>query len=307
MSNFIKEPKNYYLFVCILAVAGGILLFHYSNSYQLSSKTIATIDHGNMREQIVYMIEPRTRYIQLIGTIMIQFSVAIFISLFFVRYLESAEREDFRKKLMEFQEQTAKDAILSVFKRVIDPDFFKIISREVLNANLLRKNATWQYDIEKTAGGNLTLQRVISYELHNMSFKEEEESVSPVSQQSVCCSTKVVEINGEKVDSLESGKEGSFERIMKTIKVPPQSHVNVSVVMLQEFSTPFIYETHFTKYPIVNLQIIVNFPKEYVFSIGNDSLSSECKTELEIDGKRIYKVDGALYKGQGIEFVCQPK
>lgn len=118
--------------------------------------------------------------------------MALFISAFFIRHIEGAERQAFEDKLLKFQEDTAKDAIQSVFKRIIDKDFFSIIKKELLNAQSIRKNANWQYDILENSNGSLLLKRTISYEFHNISQHPTSEDITLKSNNNLHCTTEVI-------------------------------------------------------------------------------------------------------------------
>jgi len=313
MSPLINLFKKNYLVAVLLFIFIGIFFLYKSNDYKLVCQTIRIVENNKIKDQIIYKTEPKKILLQLVGTIFINFAITIFIALFFVRYIERQDRELFEHKLQQFQKDTAEDAILSVFKRIMEEEFFEIIKEELLNAKLVRKNANWQYDIKKSENNKMILKRTISYELHNMSLEDADEPMSPIFSDNIhskaiikVCKIRKHDGTEEDVFPLEQIETKPFSKSKKNIKVSPLSYVEVVFVVEEEFKREYIFETHFTNYPIINLEIVVNFPEDYIFDL-NDSFSTKCRLKINELGKKIYTVRGGIYKGQGVDFICFPQ
>ena len=163
--NFVQK---YYLPIVLLAILAGVFLLQQSNKYEISSKTIEYSIKGVSKQDVIYQIDAKYIYMKLLGQVLITFSIAMVISVLFVRALEKEERQKLENLTLNVQKETAKDAIESLFNRLIDPGFFKIVKDDLLSAKLIRKDATWKYDITEV-DDKLIFKRIITYTLNNIS------------------------------------------------------------------------------------------------------------------------------------------
>ena len=69
----------------------------------------------------------------------------------------------------------------------------------------------------------------------------------------------------------------------------------------------YIYETHSSRFPIIGLNLTVNYPKDYEFEIVVQSFSNKLEEISSSEGKKKFETKKAIYKGQGIEFLCYKK
>lgn len=216
--------------------------------------------------------------------------------------------------LESFQKETARDAIHSVFNRIINDKFFAIIQKDVLNVKLIRKNAQWQYDIFINNEQKPVLKRTISYELHNISNETAQESIRVYSLTGIHSDFKIVSGKIRKLDTTEepiifadaSQEKSHLKKIEKEIELKPDETIEVVVVFEHIFHNDYIFESHSSKHPIVGLEITVNYPVDYTFELYS-GFSTEPRIRVNEAGKTVYVIDGAIYKGQGIEFLCAKK
>jgi len=302
--------KKYYLVVVGLFAIIGITLLAHSNNYEISAKTIEFIKDGKVCQDIIHQIQPKSLYLSVTGQVFLSFSIATFISLFFIRSLEDEDRKKWTDIALNIQEKTSKDAIESLFKRIIDDRFFTIIKEDLLSAKIIRKHATWKYDITKD-GDKLLFRRIITYKLHNISTSPTVETLKPTMANSSHCTGRIVKCvveKGKKEDECNIDIENvdGYSKGSKNITIDPGEDVSVVMIMDQEFTGSYIFETHFTQHPIINLDIIVNHPSDYDFVLQS-SFSSKCRLKINEDGVKKYNVIGGIFKGQGVEFLCEPK
>lgn len=311
-----NKIKNNALWISILAIIIGAGMLFFSNDYEITSKTISIVEGDKVLSKVIYGLSNNKLLFELISTVLLTLGIALFISAFFIRYIEKEERQEFEKTLLSFQKETAKDAIQSVFKRIIEDEFFKIIKKDVLNAKLLRKKANWQYDIT-IKDGKPRLKRTLSYVLHNISGETVKEPIQISASTTVHSDLKVIsgkvrKSNGEetpfdlvsKNDSeSETIKSSSFQTFKKEVEVEPDEPIEVVIVIDQTFNNKYIFETHTSRHPVVDLELTVNIPEGYVFDLSS-TFSTEPRLRVNESNKKVYVVDGAIYQGQGIEFLC---
>lgn len=308
-----KWMKNNAIAISIALFVIGMSLMLHANEYEMTTKVVSTIVDGEITSNTIYSLDQSKPFLSILSNVFLSLAMALFISAFFIRHIEGDEKKAFEEKLLNFQEETAKDAIQSVFKRIIDEDFFSIIKKELLNAKAIRKNANWQYDISENKEG-LLLKRTVSYEFHNISQHTTTEHIKLKGNNNEHCETTVISgkirhPNGdeEPIELTKSPEVGdSFTMLEKEIKISSDESIEVVLVFQQKFKNGYIYETHTSGHPIINLEITVNFPSNYDFSLFS-MFSNQERLRINEPDKKVYVVKGAIFKGQGIEFVCRKK
>ena len=316
MDKLITWIKNNALAISIALFVAGISLVFHTNQYDIQSQTVYKVVDGKPKEQVIYLLDQSKPLLQILSNIFLSLAVALFISAFFIRHIEGDERKELEKKLLSFQENTAKDAIQSVFKRIIDKEFFNIIKKDLLNAKSIRKNANWQYDISEINNGQeLLIKRTISYEFHNISHSVATENIKLTSNDNQHCDTEVVsgkirhqsgEEESIELEEIENSNGETFATLEREIQIAAGESIEVVLVFQQIFKHGYIYETHATRYPIINLEITVNHPANYKFNLFS-SFSNQERLRINEPDKKVYVVEGAIFRGQGVEFFCDKK
>lgn len=311
MIDFIK--KNSTIIIILLFVV-SICLMYFTNQYDISSKNLELINNGNIEQKTIWYLSNQTLFLNILGIVVLNIAVALFISSFFLRYIEKSEKESFYNKLQEFQKETAKDAIKATFERVIDNDLFSIIEQDILNANFLRRNVQWDFDIYENDEKKLELKRTLTYNLKNITTKDQEETFSISSNNNMHSKTEIIECKYKsagdkeyKIVAFDSTNTQSTLEASNKIEVKANSEVQVVVVFKEVFSQNYIYESHSTRFPIVGLNLTVNYPKEYEFEIIVQTFSNKLEVTSSSDGKKKFETKKAIYKGQGMEFLCYKK
>ncbi|TGK89257.1 hypothetical protein EHQ24_00060 [Leptospira noumeaensis] len=313
MEKFINFLKSYYLLIVIFLIVSGVTSLYFSSDYELNSKNIQEISNGQIVINSVFVPGSKKYFLEITGNFLITFAITIFISLFFVNFIDKIDKDKFENKLLDFQKDTAKNAILSTFERLIEPEFFNIIKNEILNLKLLRTDCRWQYDIEEETNGLLILTRTISYKLKNISNEVSQEPINIIYSDNTHTSSEIIELksraDGEdkftKIEFVKKGEGNNFKQNIEIIEVKANSSIEIILILKQTFKNKYIFETHISRYPIINLEIIVNLPKDFSFSLSADTLSSPLETHVDTARKKTYQVKGAIYKGQGIEFFAE--
>lgn len=300
------------LIVGVLVIIGIVLLW-VSNDYSVDLSQIKVHEDstGTIKTEPVYKIEFTGYIINIIGQFLITLGASIFIAVFVLESLSKADKKAFEEKILSFQKDTAKDAISSVFDTLIPKEFLELLNKDILGAKVVRKNVTWNYFVDNEES-KLKLRRLISYELTNLSNSEQPEEIRITTGNNKHSETKLgennyYEINGEKKTlELEVSCIGDgFERHIQSLKIKPNSTIKIHFEIIQIFNTDYVYETHSTRHSIMDLTINVKVPQNYKFDIS-PSLSSELNCN-DNDDFKIFKSEGAIYKGQGIEFYCERK
>lgn len=306
--------KNYFV-IGALIIFVGVLISILWGEVEFVPKQILTLDSNHQTVTKDYVF-PKIVYpiMNFVSSAVIPFGITLIITMFFVNNFTKQENKQLQEQLLAFQNNTAENAIYSIFKTIIEPSFFEIVKEDVLNCKMIRKDAKWIYDIEEK-DGKMKMTRTISYTVKNLSTKNQSEIVKASGFSNSYVKTQVVELKYKKqgdsngfqtIYSInDENPEESSASVEKNIEVEGANSVEIIKKITQIFESKFVYETHFANEPLTDLEIEVNFPENYIFSLNNSFLGQFIDQPI-VESKRIvYKFKKAILKGQGIEFFCE--
>lgn len=300
--------KNYFV-IGALIIFVGVLISILWGEVEFVPKQILTLDssHQPVTKDYIFpkIVHPIAEFI---SSAAIPFGITLIITMFFVNNFTKQENDQLRKELLDFQNNTAEDAIYSIFKTIIEPSFFEIVKEEVLNCKMIRKEAKWIYDIEEK-DGKLMMTRTISYVVKNLSTEKQSEPIKVSGNSNSYVTTRVLKLENkmEVSSSNGDGHDGSLPIVEKKIDIEGGQSVEVKKIVEQVFQTNFIYETHFAIEPLADLEIQVNYPEGYSFSLNQCFCSQFNESSTDRPNRKIYKFKNAILKGQGVEFFCEKK
>jgi len=301
-----------------LTVIIGFLFSYLNNNYDFTNKILKTIDDSENTINIksYFTIEQKYFIYSLLSNFFLTFGITLFITMFFSNYFDKKEKKEFEDRLQKIQEDTAKNAYLSLFHQIVDESFFSMIKEDVIQCKKIRTDAKWIYDIQEKIESEkefLLLRRTIKYTVKNLSSDKQEEDVffSSFSNSFISSELETIKIdngNGGYEDlKLNISSVDNIEKKSTKIQINPNASVKIIKIINQKFNGTFFYETQFTNCPLSNLEIEINYPSGYKFSLSCDSLSAKPIKEIDTEGKLIYHFNTAIFKGQGSEFFCEKK
>ena len=301
--------KNYFTIIAIVLVIIGVALLIYSNTYIPKLTSIQLLDENGIITKVPnYQMEFDGYIYNLVGQTLIGLAISILTIFYVSEILTQQDRKNFEDKLSEFQKKTAESAVLSIFDTLIDESFYSIIRRDVIGLTLIRKNVNWSYIISENETKKLTLKRVITYDLHNLTSSKQSDIIktSVGSNKHSTITKHVVKINNIVLEMTKKGTDKEFEIYEGETHIEPNDKISVSIEMEQCFNNEYIYECHTTNHPLTDLTLHVTKPKDFTFDVTHQ-LSSKLETTTETEELIIYKTNGAVYKGQNIEFYSERK
>lgn len=311
----LKHINKYWLLYVIGCILLGGTAKLYSNQYTLCPKQIMTFANGAPVVQTYFFAEWQYPLLDVASSILIATAISMIISIVFIRALEKYEKEKFEDKLLEFQKQTSQNAILSTFEKLVDTEFMERFRDDVLRTPFLRRDLRWQYDIIKDEEDKfIILTRTVNYHLHNQTKSLQKERLFMSYFESVHATSKPVSmkfrLNNEKdfrsIVLSKTQESGVTISEKNEVEVPPERCAEIVTVIEQTFPRNYIYETHFLNQSSVNLELTVNMPSDYTFSLNASSLASRTQLVIDEPTKKVYRITGGIYQGQGIEFMCFP-
>lgn len=304
-NNNIKFLKRYHLWlVIILVILTGIA--DYSSNQMtpvINKQTVITLSETKTIEY--YSYSWTYHVIRFLVNAGYTLSISLFISVFILKKIEDEENRLFQDRILKLQEGINKNLFDEIFKKLVDPEIFDLIKTDIINRESIRKNAKWIYDIKEGEKG-LLITQTISYELFNQTRKKIQESMTlnfmPDNDAEIkivgfkCSngSSTIHDMKDEDQFSEKSDKEYNFP-------IEPDSHVNISLIIENTYQKFTILDNHNSKYPLLGLDIELNYPTNYEIDV-TPSFSSPLKVRTDHNGKRVYEKVRAILPGQGITY-----
>lgn len=310
--------KHYPIIVLALIILWGVFTY-LSNDYCFKSKTVFQIIENKTVEKQYLLVESKHFVLSLLASFFMTAGITLFISMFFSNYFDKKEKEAFEQRLVQYQEETAKNAFLSLFHQIVDESFFNVIKNDIIQCKKIRKNARWIYDIEEKEKNDhtkyLVLNRTITYSVINLSSEPQEEEILfssfsnsylqsefSYAKKRDSSDKEYEEYKQDELDTLE--EQNGTKTIKKSIKLKSFKSTEIVKVIKQTFNSNYIYETQFANCPLSNLEIQVNYPSGYKFELSS-ALSEEPEKDTSNPRRIIYTFNNAILKGQGVEFYCE--
>ena len=89
MIDFIKKHST---ITIIFLFVISIFLMYFTNQYDISSKNLELINNGNIEQKTIWYLSNQTLFFNILGIVVLNIAVAVFISSFFLRYIEKSEK-----------------------------------------------------------------------------------------------------------------------------------------------------------------------------------------------------------------------
>lgn len=310
----LEHIERYWISYCLLMAILGVVGKIYSSSYILVPREINCIVNGVLSKTSYYIPQIEHQLIDIFSNIMFSLSITMLVSLLFIRSLEKTDKDKFESKMLVLQKNIAENAFVALFDQMVERPFFDQFKDDILKSNFIRKNIRWHYDF-KLKDDKLALKRTINYHLQNNSTTVKSEEVKTSCFESIHCKSTIMSTkyrlntSSQFVDANLMEQTGSafVKSNFGYVDIQPQQNVEFVTILEQQFYANYAYETHFFSHSSIDLELTVNIPDGYDFSIESYALRERTELIVNEPSKKVYKIAGAIFKGQGVEFLCYPK
>ena len=315
--TFIKRYWVLVIFTIITLVLAGLSIDIWFSAGDIQAETVTIFDINGTHTGNNYEFVYEYPILRALSSFFYTLAMSLGISLFILKVIQKHEDEQRQNELF-------KNVFKGVFDRLVPSEIFDVIKKDILEAKVVRKNVKWLYDF-KIEEDKLVLYRNVMYEAHNLSSAECSEPFSYVFSSTEYTETKIMFLkwheNGDiknteiayderhttisdKAHKLQHNKEaGDFEQIKKNITIPVDKTININFKSKEIFKNNinFLHETHFSTACSIGWELEVNFPVGYSFAII-PMFVDKLIPIIDDDDRKKYRYDGAILKGQGIEF-----
>ncbi|MFC3153174.1 hypothetical protein ACFOEK_19200 [Litoribrevibacter euphylliae] len=314
-----KDKKLYFYLLLVIAIASvAFVMDLYSSSVPVELGTKTILDNTGKPTTTLEVDFPLwQKFSNLLINFLYGLAAAVFITVFVANRLQKAQQDEKEEELKKLNNAINVNVFDSLFKTIIPEEIFKIIKQEIIESNIVRKEAKWIYDFTlDEATGEIECRMTTRYELHNLSQKD---AVDPIKleldtlggneykiEEAECrdVSDKVL-VHFDPKDkgnnkNVVVNENGSHTTVEYSVKIPPESHVVYKTVFIRRYEGNIV-DSQATKVPVIGADVIVNFPKDYCFDIS-PTMSTKPKLISKSDMQKIYRVNGGILPWQGFTF-----
>lgn len=335
--TFIKKHWGISLGIIIACILLGFYLNLSFTDGSIVTQKITEIVNGTSVDRISYNFVYKHPWANIVANFLYAFAMAFAIALFILKMIQEDEEKLREKKALErekriheeekrYKKEIAENVFKGVFNRLMPQEIFDVLQNDIIKADVLRRNVRWVYDFSINESQNtILLKRNVTYEVHNLTNTEHIEEFSYTYSKTAYTSTKIISLKWhDKADkeatevfydtaeavehNLKHELKENTDKVYTEIKIPPNKDRLVNFVSEEKHTTGinFVRDTHFCSTCAIGWGLHVNFPKNYDFNIMS-LFPGEVETVIADEGKKVYEYDGAILKGQGIEFVLCKK
>jgi hypothetical protein len=182
----------------------------------------------------------------------------------------------------------------------------------------VRRKAIWVYDFQDAGKDKVLLRAMNHYQIHNVGQEEVQNPVKItlntlggndyrlVEAKCVASDRKRVLVTytpeaKEGNTNVEMIKDGEKTHVEFTVSVPPGDYVEYTMTYERQYEGKVIFDAQFTKMPVIDAQLIVNFPKGYKFDVS-PHFSSALRLVSESPVQKTYVIEGGILPEQGFIF-----
>ena len=319
--TFIKKYWVYIIILTLGLVLVGISIdVWYSNGNIQAVKTSIFDANGSIQTVNTYKYNYEHPFLKILSIFLYSFAMSILISLFILKVIQ--KDEDKQRELKDEIRKTElfKNVFKGVFDRLLPSEIFDVIKRDILEANVVRRNVKWTFDF-KIENDELVLYKNITFHLHNLTSTKHIEKFYYVYSSSDYATSNVEFLKWHEKNDVDnttvlydsekeedpfspSTVDSTFPKIEHNIDVPNGKTIVINFKTRDTYknNNTFIHDTMFTtSCSSIGWDLLVLFPEGYTFSML-PMFTSELKPSTDEKCRKEYSYDGAILKGQGIEF-----
>lgn len=242
----------------------------------------------------------------------------ILVTVFVTNRLEKAQRDKAQHDLERRREEVERSVFDSLFKQLVPEEIFTVIKQHIIMRPTIRKKAIWVYDFQHTGKDKILLRAMNHYQIHNVGQEEVQNPVkitlNPLGGndyrlvEAKCVASDRRRVLVTYTPEAEEGntgvrmiRDGEKTHVEFTVSVPPGDYIEYTMIYERQYEGRVIFDAQFTKMPVVDAQLIVNFPKGYRFDVSAH-FSSDLRLVSESPVQKTYVIEGAILPEQGFVF-----
>jgi len=309
-----KLLKNKYLWLSLIFLVAGFICENYVSEFDFETESVTILKNGTPENFDIIKIPSYCKYLNILSNLFYTIAISIIISVFVIQAIEEKRKNEHEEELNELRNSININVFDSLFKTIIPAEVYDVIKSDIISNKIIRRDANWIYDFYSETDG-ITLKQTMKYKMYNMSnilieeplvatLDTTETDEELLSASCVIDGKKVIvyDKNSKNDGNVQIFKDSDGLRNVKiNFSIPPKKYADITLIWLQKFKQDQIKDGYFTKYPIINAELCVNFPVGYNFWIFQ-CMSNEMINTLSESNRKMYKLEGAILSYQGFVF-----
>ncbi len=317
-----KKIESKFIILIIGFILLGIMLDFSASCISLGTKQFIYMDSQGNQKTTTIIDEPVSRKLINIGSV-ISFSLAfsIFISVFISRKIEENQMKTQVDEMKKLKENLYIDVHDALFEKIIPKEIFQVIKKEIINQDVIRRDAEWILDFSLNPENNehIDLRFTCRYKAYNNCDKIIKNPITRVNcnrcdsktyiEKVICTLHDEIIVQYDKDDVTKNSGvtiediDDNSQRINYDLEIPPKHFVEYTTVFTTRYGEA-VQDEFFTVLPQIDVSITATYPEEYKFKIF-PILSQDLKLKLQEKKRSIYKAEGGILPNQGIVFYLE--
>lgn len=318
--------KGWIIFFVTLGIVLMILAMYISitnDRIEVETKNVNVIDfYGKKSDYTVLIYSEKYKLKKAFSELLYTLGIAILV--YFIvenllksydRKLDAKENKDNMEKMNALHEKINKDVFDGVLKKIIPDELFDVLASDILHKDIIRRNTTWDYEINDMIEG-VELKQLVMYDFCSMSDLMRSIPLRITTTQNGSHTSALEYIKLLKMDGsliFEENKEEiklisneNEHKYVKEIELQPKQSVKVIYSVKNLYTSKEITDCHYSIYSSLNFQLKVRKSKNLKFT-AMGTFSRNLEIEFSDDEKIIYKHVKGILAGQAIVFLLEPK
>lgn len=296
--DFMKHIQKYFWVYSILLILIGIGLESLSNDAEIVGKEVTkTLLNKKEVVETVYVYQPIKLIPKILSNILYGTAISLILLFLIDKRIDLQEAEKLRALIN-------KNIFDGVLKKIIPEVLFDKFNKDIFDSDVVRKNAYWTYEITKNTHKSYNVKQSIRYELHNLnSFDIKQTLPLDINTTLSFVDSKLTTIE---IFNSDKTKNTNFDKTLKTVDIPKNDYVEVSMVVDNEYKQNAVLDVHNSMFSIIGLTIETIQPKDVSVRVQPSFTSGLKKLETGLETISKYEKVDCILQGQGIVYVIEP-
>ena len=139
--SFVEKYWIYIILVTLICLASGMYIETNFTDGNIISKQITIFDNNESKIVNNYVFQSHHTLAKPLSSFLYSFAMSLIISLFILLVIQKSDHEKRKEELFQ-------SVFQGVFNRLVPNEIFDVIKRDILEANIVRRNVKWIYDLK---------------------------------------------------------------------------------------------------------------------------------------------------------------
>ncbi len=319
-----KLHRSLLLWLSLALFALAILVDDWASNYPFQSKTVTVLINGQPTSKDIIETPSSSRYARLVAVTLYSLAGSVLISAFVTTFISHQRLKEHENELRGMEQAINVNVFEALFKQLVPKEIFDSVKKDILMCKMVRRDANWIFDFSYERD-LIVLKQTLKYKLANATSEDIIDPIIATTEPSRGGKEKdellkaLCMIDGTQIVAFDNRmkREGVTEitdargnkETVVNFTIPAGKTAEITLIWQDTYFNCEKCTVHrdgyFTRYPIVNGELIVNKPPDLEFDIFQ-SLSAEFSLILKEPDRMMYRLRGGVLPRQGFVFLFAP-